>query len=155
VSALQILLRDWGGQGAGIVADASGTYSLPVHRNLIVNLREDATATRVLAYAGLGYLPDERVWHPDLDRMRIVRVRSCDDIPDAQCELRVDRRSGLVLVVQSWPREALNEVSFPESLQRLIDNCLKCAEGLSREPPPLLEESVSAELNVEAVMFRA
>jgi hypothetical protein len=115
-------------------ANASGAVELAAGDDVIVNIREDETASVVHFYSAPGYFPAGSP--PD------------DPMPEeAQGTLagavshgyrHVD--TGLFMLLRTVPRERLDDVSFRDELDRHVARCRAWAAVLAPTPP--LEEPI-------------
>lgn len=147
MSAAKILLDDLTQGQWDWTPDASGAYVLTVDDDVVVNVREDSDASRLVFYASPGYL--HCTWLAGLNEPWTAHSDSVDGESDVGYTVSVDPESGLVLLMWACPRAQVDNVRFREELERFVLVCrywgsLLCAAPGEPELQPHSEANSGA-----------
>lgn len=117
MSAIQILLNELAGQSWPAPTNAGDPYLLQVDDDIVIHLQEDASTSLVYLCSRPGYLrPAGWEGDPAMQHGWSATNNDDDTPPDVLRSMHIEKPDGLVLLLESWPRAALDKIRLSERI---------------------------------------
>lgn len=122
MSAIQILLNELAGQSWPAPANAGDPYLLQVDEDIVICLHEDVSASMLHLCSRPGYLRPAG-WEDESAMPYGWSTSTSDEDtpPDVIRSLRIEKKDGRVLLLETWPRAALDKNRLGERIAYFIE----------------------------------